>query len=99
MGFSIDHDALALSPDALALSGLASVIAVAFIGWTWRRVPLVAWGLAWIGLSVAPRFVFRTSEFLTEAHLYLPLVGLSVIGAVALSTCWTWTPRWTERTA
>lgn len=97
VGFSIDHDALALSPRALLMSVLLTVQAVALVALCWRRVPIVAYGVAWVAVSVAPRFVFRTSEFVTEPQIYLPMVGISVLAGAALA--WLWQPALSERTA
>lgn len=100
VGFSIDHDALALSPRALLLAALLTFQAVALIGLCWRRLPVVAWTCAWVLLSVGPRFVFRTSEFVTEVQLYLPMVGISVLIGAAGHALWTWAPMTlSERTA
>lgn len=99
VGLSIDHDALALTTTALVGAALLTALCGALVLATWRTRPLVAWSLAWVALSVAPRFVFRTSEFLTEVHLYLSMVGISVLAGAVLAWLWTPIPRLTERTA
>ena len=86
VGFSLDHDALALSPGWLVLSGVLTLAAVSTAVLTWRVTPTLAWAIAWVGLSVAPRLLFQTSEFVTESQLYLPMVGISVgLGAAMLA--------------
>lgn len=79
VGFSIDHDALTLSAAALSLALVATGGVIALIATTWRRRPLLAWSLAWVAVALAPRLLVGTNEFLAERHLYLPLVGLSVV--------------------
>lgn len=86
VGFSFDHDPLAVSRVAgvLLLSAWTLILIVA-----WRRCPVIAWALAWIGLTLAPRALFPTSEALTEPHLYLPFVGVSVLAGWLLAAPWT----------
>ena len=85
-GFSIEHDALSLSPWAQLVAGLCSVQMVALA--IWGRWPRLTWAVGWVILSLAPRFVFRTSEFVSEPHLYLPMAGISVgLGCLAV---WLW---------
>lgn len=88
VGFSIDHDTLALSSLALLVAGVLTAAALALVVLLWRRRPLVAWSLGWVLVAVAPRVVFRTSEFLTEVQLYLPFVGISVlVGCLLARAC------------
>lgn len=98
-GYSIDHDALSLSVGWRVIAALATVNALALIGVAWRRLPMVAWGLAWIAICVAPRFVFATSEFLHEYQLSTAMVGVSLLLGSGLAE---WgvvaAPAWRERT-
>lgn len=78
VGFSIDHDVLAIAASGRLVSlALTAVALVAFV--RWRSWPLAAWVFAWVAISVAPRFVFRTSEFITEVQLYLAIDRKSVV--------------------
>ena len=43
-----------------------------------RHLPLVTWGVGWVALSVLPRFVFPSAEWLHEQHLYLATVPISL---------------------
>ena len=88
-GFSVVHDwrATALT-GPLAVGGL-----VGLAGWAWRcrhRAPLVAMGLGWFLVALAPRFLFSGAVFATtpatlaEHHLYVPLIGLALAVAWAI---------------
>ena len=91
-GFSIDHDVIGLGPTwtlaAVLLTGLASGL----VAWTWRRAPVVAWGLLWLAVAVLPRFLFRTNEFLTEPQLSTAMVGLSVLAGAGITAVLAWRP-------
>jgi hypothetical protein len=86
VGFVVDPDALALSVGWQLVSALLTLHAAVIAVWAWRRAPLVAWGIVWVGLCVAPRFVFGSAEFLKEYQLSTAMVGLSVLGGAALSS-------------
>lgn len=78
VNFTIDHDWLAVSAlwQGLAVGSLCVLLGLTALGlrhrWTWTL------GLAWMGLSVAPRFVARTSELLNEHQFYLAMSGLAI---------------------
>ena len=72
-GYTIDHDALVVSPWTLAILPLLAVYGVVV------RRPLVTWALGVIALATLPRWVFRTSEFVTEPQLYLSMVGVATL--------------------
>ena len=97
-GLSIDHDIIALSNYWALIGGLLAIHGIALVALTWRRAPLIAWAIGWLALSVLPRFLFPTNEWLRESQLYLGIAGLSVpLGALL---AWPWTvPVWRERTA
>lgn len=66
------------------LLGLAVVVGVALaIMGTWRRQPIIAFGLLWSVIALAPvaNVVFPTGILLAERTLFLPSVG----GGVALA--------------
>lgn len=99
VGFSIDHDIVGLSPHWRLAAGLLTVQAVAVTCLAWRRAPLVAWALCWVGLVVAPRFIFATNELTKEYQMYpaMPAIALLVgcaLAAIAPVTA----PAWRERT-
>lgn len=78
-GFSIDHDALALSWPWLVGSVVATGAVTTLIVWAWRRHRVLAWSLAFTAIAVAPRLVVPTNEFIAERHLYLAMVGPAVL--------------------
>jgi len=89
-GFAIDHDALALSDPWVLLSLLASLQVVVVIGLTWKRAPVVAWGLGLAVIALLPRLVIGSNEFIAERQMYLPDVGVvsvlaAIVGAAATS--------------
>lgn len=92
-GFSIDHDTLALSDRAQVVAACLSAAALMGLVACWSRASLIAWSLGLITLAVLPRFVFRTSEFITEAQMVLPMVGISVLAGAGLASLWAWSPR------
>lgn len=98
VGFSIDHDVLAYGSTWHLIAGLLTVQALALGIWAWKRAPIVAWGIAWIAICVAPRFVFGGNEFLKEYQLATAMVGVSVLAGVALAAIPTTAPAWRERT-
>ena len=85
----------ALTPDAdldqvgvaWRLGGLAVLLAAATGAWWFRRRrPVVAYGLAWCLVSVAPRFVVQTPRSYLNAHqFFLPFVGLVIAGVAWLA--------------
>ena len=83
VNLSIDHDALALSVGQLRAAALLTVTALTTCVWAWRRRPILAWSIAWVAISLAPRLLIGSSEFVSERQLYLPMVGVSVgLGAL-----------------
>ena len=92
-GFSIDHDVLALGSGWAVAAVLLTISAGAAIALGWRRAPVVAWALAWVGITIVPRLVFRTTEFLHEYQMYLALAALSVLAGATMSRLWMWHPH------
>lgn len=88
IGFSIDHDALTLAGGWLALGGALIAASLCAAAWAWKRAPVLAWGLAWAVLTVAPRFLVPTIEFFHEYYLYAAMVGVSVLLGSGLAAIW-----------
>jgi hypothetical protein len=85
VGLSIDHDVVGLSRHwRVAACLLTPAVAVTAV-WAWRRAPLVTWAIGWLAICVAPRFVFGTSEFVHEYHLYPSIAGLSVLAGAGVA--------------
>lgn len=84
VSLSIDHDvwSLGLGWDVFAVIGSGLALSAAVL--CWRDRPLVTWGACWAALSVLPRFVFPTQEWIHEQHLYLAMVAVCLgVGALA----------------
>lgn len=85
VGLSIDHDIAALSLGvrmvAWTLTAAAAVTAV----WAWTRAPVVAWAITWVAVTVTPRLVFGSDEFLHEYYLYPATVAISASVGVGLA--------------
>lgn len=72
------------------LTGVGILIAVAvLLVLTWRRAPLVAAGLTWIGLALSPvaNLLYPTGILVAERTLFLPSVGLALV--LAGTAAWT----------
>jgi hypothetical protein len=70
------------------LFGLGLILGLlAALGWAWRRRPVVAFGILWMGLTLLPvsNFLIPTGILLAERTLFLPSVGamLGLVGLVA----------------
>lgn len=100
VGFSIDHDIVGLGPLWTIAAGLLTVLSVALVIRAWRRAPVVAWGLCWIAMCVAPRFVFADVEVITEYKLATAMVGVSaLLGSALAALVPESAPAWRERIA
>lgn len=80
-GQTIDHDAELRS---LVLCGIgAGLLAVTV--WLFYLLrnhrPMLLFGAAWIFIVLIPRFLLNIPEFMAEHHMYLPMVGFSLIAA------------------
>ena len=93
VGLSIDHDTIGLAAPwtTAALVGSAAAVVAALV--CWRRRPIMTWAVLWLALSVAPRFLVPTNEFLKEYTLYPAWLGLAVLLGQATAWCWTARPR------
>lgn len=82
---SVDPD-LALVPLAGRAFALIALAGLAEAAWRLRRrQPLIAFGLAWSLLALAPRLIVRTPLApLNEHQWYLPLMGIACGLAVAI---------------
>ena len=75
MTLDYDYDALAWETRVVgaAALGLCAALTVAL----WRWAPLVAFGVSWMLLAVAPRLVIQTPRsYLNEHQFYVSLIGL-----------------------
>jgi uncharacterized protein (TIGR02996 family) len=86
----VDYGPAVVEPQyGLSLSvvvGLAIVVAwVAAVAIAWRRAPVVAFGLLWFVVSVAPitNILFASGVVLAERTLYLPSVGVAIVAGWA----------------
>lgn len=88
VGFSVDHDMLALGEGwrvaGVAVAMLAAVVVVT----AWRRCPAVAFSVGWVALSVGPRMVVHTSEWINEHQMYVAMAGLSWLIGLGLDALW-----------
>ena len=89
-GFSIDHDVLAIGAagqvTAVMLTGLVLAVAAAL----WRVSAMTVWVVGWVSVALLPRFVVRSSEFVTEPQMYLSMVGISLGLGVLAARLWAW---------
>lgn len=86
---NFDHDlpefhALSQWPLSLDLLMLTAMVVGAFV--SWRRFPLVAFGLSWFFVQLLPPTVIPRNDLLSERNLYLPSIGL-VLTLVAIGSC------------
>lgn len=87
---SIDHDAIGNAAQWSVAADLLLLYLAGLGVLAWRRGwSVTLWALAWIALVVGPRFLFPTSEFISEYQFYtaMPAVAISVgvAGAALLS--------------
>ena len=85
---NFDHDmpvfdSLAQYPLLLDMLLLAAMAAGAFIAR--RRLPLVAFGIAWFFIQFLPTSLIPRNDLLSERNLYLPAIGL-LLATVALGS-------------
>jgi hypothetical protein len=86
-GQNLDHDvAVRTTPDAMAGGGALLLVALTVIAWgARRRWPLATNGWLWFLVAVLPESsLIPISDVMNEHRAYLPLAGLTWIGALAL---------------
>lgn len=57
---------------------------------SWRRFPLVAFGLGWFFIQLLPISLIPRNDLLSERNLYLPSIGLFLAIVVLGSGCTQW---------
>lgn len=84
----------ALDPRALVSGGVLLVLAG--IGWTsWRRGGRLGLGLVWIAVALLPvSHLVPFRELLAEHYLYIPMMGVALIGSGIVDEA---ARRWPER--
>lgn len=83
IGFSIDHDFDVL-PRFVPVLALIGTSALAVIAWRGRRAWPVVWlAIGWMTVTLAPRLVVRSPEYLAERQFYLSAVGLALLTGAA----------------
>ncbi len=78
-GQTVDHDWIHVPIWAVATAIPALLGAAVEIVRRRRAQPFLWLAACWILCCVAPRFVVRTPEFLSEHQMYLPMVGVSLL--------------------
>lgn len=75
-------------PQAIGLALVLVTAATALA--TWRRRPVLAFGLAWVVLSLAPvsNILVTTGILLAERTLLLPSVGVTLAAGAAVEAAW-----------
>lgn len=81
VGLSIDHDPAQFSVTLRVLSLAGTIAAVAVCAKCDRRCRLL---VAFIAISLAPRFLINIPETLAEHHMYLPMVAISGLLALGI---------------
>ena len=86
VGLTPDADIDAISR-GLQVASLASLMALTIVGMRmWRQRPLVAIGLLWIMIVVAPRlFVQTPRSYLNAHHFYLALPGVALLVSASVN--------------
>lgn len=94
MGFTLQHDPIALS-NGWAVGFLLSLFLVPLLTLRCRTglPPLVSWSLGWLCLTLGPRVLVRSPEYLNEHQLYLTTCGLMVGLAACLVRLWSDVPQ------
>jgi hypothetical protein len=84
-GLSIEHDYGQVTSRGLAVAA-AALISLGVATWMLRdRSRLSAFGMAFVGLALAPRFLVRTPlSILPEHQFYVPMIGASLVLGLAL---------------
>jgi protein O-mannosyl-transferase len=85
---NFDHDLPlfhSLTQWPLPLDLLLLLVTVAACLFSWRRFPLVAFGLAWFFIQLLPTSLIPRNDLLSERNLYMPAIGL-LLAIVALGS-------------
>lgn len=82
-GMTLDYDYDRIPWDQRVVCAVGVGVVGLVIGAAWRWRPLVAYGLSWAPISLAPRLMVQTPRsYLNEHQVYLALVGvLQALGA------------------
>jgi hypothetical protein len=72
------------------------LLAGAALLWTWRRAPVLAFGVAWAGLALVPvsNILTATGVVLAERTLFLPSVGVLLAVGASQETLIARLPAW-----
>ena len=88
-GLSIDHDIERISRGGALTVALATVGIGGLLVWGRAAYPVAALGAGWIAVTVLPRLLVRSPEFLNERQFYLSTVGLALMTGATV----TWAQR------
>lgn len=82
-GFSIDHDFDRISRVLVVLIAGLTAWGV-WVCWSLRRLIPVIWiAVAWLGLTLWPRLLVRSPEYLNERQFYVSAVALALLTGAA----------------
>ena len=88
VGLTIDHDVLLFGQAWLALSAIGIGAALTLAMCIWRWSPSTAWVIGSVAIALAPRFLFRTNEFLNEHQIYTAFAWVWIAVAVVIDRAW-----------
>ena len=93
---TVDHD-IELATRGLTLLTLTLTLTlVPLLFWARRRWPVISFGIAWLLLSLAPRFIVRQAEYLNEHQVYVAFMGVWIALAASVQSMTRWlTHRYT----
>lgn len=72
-----------IAPPTVLLSLIAIVALLAVAVWSWRRMPLVSFGIMWFFLHLVLESTILPLEMVYEHRLYLPMFGVALMVAYA----------------
>jgi len=78
-GQTVDHDWINVPGWAVALAIPALLGSIVEVYRRRQTHPLLWLSACWILLALAPRFVIRAPEFVSEHHMYAPMVGVALL--------------------
>lgn len=86
-GMTVDYD-YDLVPISVRLVCVLLLVALGLVTWQARQERRLAWGLAWILVSVVPRLVIQTPRsYLNEHQWSVPLLGVLLTVGAAIEWC------------